>query len=101
MNNFDKLVLDFCSKIPKGKVVTYSMIAREIGFPKSMRVIGNVLNKNKFLIKIPCHRVIKSNGEVGGYVKGTKEKINLLRKEGVKVFKQKVDLNEYLWANNK
>jgi len=68
-------------KIPKGKVTTYGMLARRLG--TSPRAIGQALKKNDKLITIPCHRVVKSNGELGGYVKGAKEKKRLLESEEV------------------
>lgn len=95
---FTKKVLGKVKLIPKGKVSTYKLIAVEISSPSSARAVGNALNKNKNLIKIPCHRVVCSSGAVGGYVLGTKKKIGLLRKEGVRVLKsEKIDLSEYLF----
>lgn len=54
-------------------------------------VIGNMLNKNKNIIKIPCHRVVKSNGEIGGYNQGINIKINLLGEEGIAIFKNNIN----------
>jgi len=70
--------------IPKGKIKTYKDIAIAIGNPKSSRAVANACGKNPFPIAIPCHRVICSNGSVGGYsgLGGVTEKKNLLRKEG-------------------
>ncbi len=70
-------------KIPKGKVLTYKKIAKLAGSPRAWRAVGNILNKNPNLKLIPCHRVIKSNGRIGGYKYGTKKKIALLKKEGI------------------
>jgi O-6-methylguanine DNA methyltransferase len=69
-------------KIPKGKTLSYKKVAKFAGRPKAWRAVGNVLNKNRDP-KIPCHRVIKSDGRIGGYKGGTKKKINLLKKEGI------------------
>lgn len=80
MSNFSKKVLKEVSKIPKGKFLTYKKVAELIGHPRSYRAVGNVLGKN-FDKNIPCHRVIKSNGEIGGYNKGKSKKIKLLKKE--------------------
>ncbi len=55
------------SKIPKGKTKSYKEIAIAIGKPKSFRAVANACGKNPYPIEIPCHRVIKSNGELGGY----------------------------------
>jgi len=58
------------------------MVAKAAGYPRAWRAVGNILNKNKNP-KIPCHRVIRSDGKIGGYKYGTKRKISLLKKEGV------------------
>lgn len=73
------------SNIPKGKIKTYKELAKIIGKPKAIRAIANACGKNPYPIKIPCHRVIRSNGWVGGYSGegGIKTKITLLKKEGV------------------
>ena len=83
MSDFSSKVLKIVKKIPKGKVMTYKDIANAMGKPQAARVVGNALNKNPHPIIIPCHRVVKSNGCVGGYVFGTNEKVKLLEKEGI------------------
>lgn len=79
---FQKKVYALVSKIPKGKTTTYKTIAEKL--KTSPRAIGKALNKNPWPIKIPCHRVIHTNKKIGGYKLGTKKKIELLKKEGVK-----------------
>ncbi len=69
-------------RIPKGKVMTYKILAKLAGYPEAYRAAGNALNKNRNP-KIPCHRIIKSDGKVGGYSRGTKKKIASLKKEGL------------------
>ncbi len=71
--------------IPAGKVTTYAELARAAGHPKAARAAGNAVNKNPHAPKVPCHRVVKSNGEVGGYAEGTDKKVKYLAKEGVLV----------------
>ncbi|MDO8600293.1 MAG: methylated-DNA--[protein]-cysteine S-methyltransferase [bacterium] len=83
-------------KIPKGKVSTYGEIARVVGKPHISRFVGFVLNKNTDPV-IPCHRVVKENGEVGGYNKGTPKKEALLKREGVLVERGRVDLARFLF----
>jgi len=83
ITEFEKLVYAATKKIPRGRVSTYQEIARAIGKPKSARAVGNALGKNPFAPKVPCHRVVKSTGEVGGFLNGTFEKMKLLKKEGV------------------
>ena len=72
-------------KVPRGQVATYSEIAKTIGKPKASRAVGQALRRNPIPIVIPCHRVIASDGTLGGYagVMGDKRKIKLLKLEGV------------------
>lgn len=69
-------------KIPKGKVKTYKQIAESLGNPFAYRAVGNALKRNPLTITIPCHRVIKSSGEIGKYSRGIKKKYKLLISEG-------------------
>ena len=78
---FQAKVFEQVRKIPRGQTLTYKQVAELIGQPKSYRAIGNVLNKNMDP-KVPCHRVIRSDGLPGGYNKGLEEKIKILKKEG-------------------
>ena len=72
-------------KIPRGKVKTYAQIAKAIGKPKAFRAVANAVSKNPYAPKIPCHRVIRSDGKLGGYSAkgGLKAKKSLLKKEGI------------------
>ena len=83
--DFQIKVWNAISKIPKGKVKTYKELARSISKPKASRAVANACGKNPFPIKIPCHRVIRSDGRLGGYSGngGIKTKRKLLRSEGV------------------
>ena len=82
--DFQIKVWNAISKIPKGKVKTYKELARSIRKPKASRAVANACGKNPFPIKIPCHRVIRSDGGLGGYsgFGGIKTKKKLLKKEG-------------------
>ena len=73
------------AKIPKGEVRTYKELAKIIKKPKAIRAVANACGKNPYPIRIPCHRVIGSNGYLGGYSAkgGIKQKKYLLRKEGI------------------
>jgi O-6-methylguanine DNA methyltransferase len=86
---FRNKVLDIVRKIPRGKVLTYKTVSKLAGRSRAWRAVGNVLNKN-FDPKIPCHRVIRSDGKTGGYNRGIKKKITLLKKEGVIIKKKRV-----------
>lgn len=78
---FANKVLRVVARIPKGKVLSYKEVARRAGKPKAYRAVGNILGKNRDS-KIPCHRVIRSDGKIGGYNRGEKNKIKILKKEG-------------------
>lgn len=82
MPSFKQKVLKIVCEIPRGKVLTYKEVARRAGNSRAYRAVGNILNKN-FNPKIPCHRVIRSDGRIGGYNRGTKNKLILLKKEGI------------------
>jgi len=86
---FEKKVYRVVRKIPRGKVMTYKEVAERTGFPQAWRAVGNILNKNRNPL-IPCHRVIISNGKIGGYNQGIKRKAFLFKKEGIRIAKNKV-----------
>lgn len=90
LTDFEEKVFRVLKKIPKGKITTYNALAQAVGNPRATRAVGNALKKNLNLIKCPCHRVVKSDGSVGGYARGEKEKIKVLKKEGVKIKSGKV-----------
>lgn len=117
---FNEKCYDLLRKVPKGRVTTYKEIAQALG-TKGYRAVGNAMNKNPYgyyvifsetvrncpsairgkvkenrrFSLVPCHRVIKSNGEIGGFASGTKNKLNLLKKEGIEIKKGKIDLKKY------
>ena len=93
--SFKEKVFAACKRIPAGKVSTYKKLAEEIGMPKAARAVGNALNKSPGMPAVPCHRVVKSNGVVGGFASGTRKKIALLKKEGVTVAGGRVNLRLY------
>lgn len=77
-------------------MATYAQIAKALGSPKSARAVGNALNKNPFPgERVPCHRVVRSDGTVGGFMSGTGKKIALLRREGVEMKNGKIDLSVF------
>lgn len=84
-NNFQKNVWRACARIPRGKISTYSEIAKALGKPGAARAVGNALNANPFSPEVPCHRVVKSSGELGGFAHGSNAKKKLLEKEGIKI----------------
>ena len=82
--SFAERVLKSVRNIPRGKTATYQEIARRAGSPRAYRAVGNILKKN-YDPKVPCHRVIRSDGKTGGYNRGCVRKKILLRKEGAKL----------------
>lgn len=77
-SNFNKKVWNELINIPFGEVRNYKQIAKNIGNPNAYRAVGNANNKNPILIIIPCHRIIKSDGSIGGYRLGEDIKKQLL-----------------------
>jgi O-6-methylguanine DNA methyltransferase len=87
MKSFKDAVLGVVSQIPSGKVLTYAQVAARAGNPKASRAVGSLMAKNQDK-KIPCHRVVKSDGSIGTYngLRG-KSKEMILKKEGVEFLK--------------
>lgn len=83
MKTFKEKVYAVVAKIPKGKTMTYYQVARLAGSPKAYRAVGNIMNKNPDTKKVPCHRVVRSDGTPGGYARGTTRKLAILKSEGV------------------
>ncbi len=96
MNTFE-LIYNVVSNIPKGKVATYGQIAKQIGMPKSSKVVGYALHANPKPVVIPCHRVVNRFGELSGSFAfgGADAQAKLLISEGVIVNNNKVDLKIY------
>ena len=84
---FQLKVWGYLRKIPRGSVKTYAQVAKAIGKPLAARAVANAIGKNPYAPKIPCHRVIRSDGSLGGYSGrgGIKTKRFLLKKEGIKL----------------
>jgi methylated-DNA-[protein]-cysteine S-methyltransferase len=95
--NFSQKCYKLLSQIPKGKISTYKDIANAL-HTKAYRAVGNAMAKNPNPIIVPCHRVINSNGSIGGYALGVDKKISLLKNEGIIIRKRKVvDFEEYVY----
>ena len=82
---FQLKVWSYLKKIPRGRVKTYSEVAKGIGKPLAVRAVANAIGKNPYAPRIPCHRVIRSDGSLGGYSGkgGIQTKKLLLKKEGI------------------
>jgi len=86
---FDSKVWKLMEKIPQGRVTTYGLIAKKLN-TNAYRAVGNACRKNPYAPRVPCHRVVRSDGTVGGFGgktsgKTVEEKIKMLRREGVEI----------------
>lgn len=82
-------IYDLLLQIPKGKVTTYKALAKQVK-TRGYRAVGQIVGKNPNAPEVPCHRVVRTDGGLGGYAFGLKKKIELLAAEGVKVSDGKV-----------
>jgi O-6-methylguanine DNA methyltransferase len=100
VSKFAARVYALTSEVPRGKVTTYGEIAKRMGKPKASRAVGASLRCNPTPIIVPCHRVVKGDGTLGGYggSKGTPRKVELLKGEDVEVRSGRVDLGKYLFT---
>lgn len=80
--SFTEKVYAVVAGIPRGKTLTYKEVARRAGRPNAYRAVGNIMHRNPDMQRVPCHRVVRSDGTPGGYAHGTAKKIAILRKEG-------------------
>ena len=89
---FQKLVWNEIAKIPKGKILTYEQLALKINRPLSTRAVANACGKNPYVPEIPCHRVVRKDGTLGGYSAkgGINRKKKMLENEGHRFVKGKI-----------
>lgn len=78
---FSEKVFAVVRKIPQGSTLTYKQVAVKAGHPRAFRAVGNILNTN-YDPRIPCHRVVRTDGKTGGYNRGASRKVKILKKEG-------------------
>ena len=88
--SFNDKCYKLLSKIPKGKISTYKEIALVLN-TKAYRAVGSAMANNPDPVITPCHRIVKSDGSIGGYAFGTNKKIELLRKEGISIKDDKIE----------
>jgi methylated-DNA-[protein]-cysteine S-methyltransferase len=98
---FSEQIYELTSQIPIGKVTTYSVIAKSLRKPHAARAVGNALASNPHPIVVPCHRVVRADGSLGGYSggRGIRTKIELLQDEGIDIREGKVDLRKFLFKD--
>ena len=77
-------------QVPTGYVITYQELANEVGLQNRQRMIGRIMKNNPFTVIVPCHRVVKSDGNIGGYAFGEKIKKNMLQNEGIEIHGNKI-----------
>jgi Methylated DNA-protein cysteine methyltransferase len=90
MTSFQSQCYEALKTIPSGNVISYGGLAGMIGRPNAHRAVGSAMNKNPFAPTVPCHRVVKSNGELGGFAEDISIKIKRLQKEGVHVLNNRI-----------
>ena len=88
--NLEQRVYKKLLKVPKGKITTYGELAKAVGLKNGQRVIGRIMNKNPYPVIVPCHRVVMSTGNVGGYAYGKHIKTKMLSDEGIKIENGKI-----------
>jgi methylated-DNA-[protein]-cysteine S-methyltransferase len=81
-------------RVPKGKVTTYGGIARRLN-SRGAQAVGGAMSRNKRIGEVPCHRVVRNDGRIGGFALGNKKKIKMLKSEGVKIVNGRVDLIKF------
>lgn len=100
ITEFQKKVYAKLCEVPPGKVTTYQDLAQAVG-SRAYRAVGTAMSKNPYAPQVPCHRVLKANGEIGQYALGTETKIAMLLAEGVEILEQKVDLLKFRYSFQK
>ncbi|MBI5859458.1 MAG: MGMT family protein [Nitrosarchaeum sp.] len=88
--NLDKKIYKKLLEVPKGKITTYGELAKAVGLKNGQRAVGKIMNKNPYPVIIPCHRVVKSNGRIGGYAYGEEIKSDMLTREGIVIKNGKI-----------
>jgi len=95
---FERDVIIEVSKIPYGQIKTYKEIAKSLN-SQAYRAVGTAIGKNPFPILVPCHRVIRSDGKIGGFRGGTEMKVEILKNEGIKIEALKIRIADIIFQN--
>lgn len=83
--NLEQEIYKKLLKVPKGQITTYGELAKAVGLKNGQRAVGKIMNKNPYPVIIPCHRVVMSDGKVGGYAYGEHIKAKMLNDEGIEI----------------
>ena len=97
MKSFNEKCYEILRRVPRGRVTTYGEIARALN-TEAYRAVGNAMNRNPYAPRVPCHRVVGSNGKMVGFASGVSKKIKMLKEEGVEVVNGKVNLEKYFFG---
>lgn len=87
--SFNEHCYELLKQVPSGKITTYKQIANALG-TRAYRAVGNAMNQNPYAPKVPCHRVVNSNRNIGGFAHDIQMKIELLESEGIKIKNGKI-----------
>ena len=90
ISDFQRRIYEKLLEVPRGSVTTYRDLAHAIG-SKAYRAVGSALKKNPFAPRVPCHRVVNSDGSLGGFARGPKKKRAILQQEGIRFTENKID----------
>ena len=88
--NLEQKIYKKLLEVPKGQITTYGELSKAVGLINGQRYIGKIMNKNPYPVIIPCHRVVMSNGKIGGYAYGEHVKTKLLNDEGIQIKNGKI-----------
>ena len=94
--NFNERCYTVLKRVPRGKVTTYKEISKFL-HSKAYRAVGNAMNKNPYAPKVPCHRVINSDGTIGGFASGKRSKMRMLKEEGIEISRDKINLKKFFY----
>lgn len=94
IKTFNERCYNLLKKVPQGKVTTYKALAHALK-TKAYRAVGRAMNQNPFAPRVPCHRVVNSDGRLGGYALGLQKKISLLKDEGIEIKNSTIDLKKF------
>jgi methylated-DNA-[protein]-cysteine S-methyltransferase len=101
MKGYENKIYDLLKTVPKGKITTYKSLASYFNL-KAYRAVGKIMNKNPYAPIVPCHRVILSSGEIGGFARGKEKKMEMLKSEGIEFLENgKIDLKKFEHKFNK
>lgn len=98
-SSFSEKCYQILKRVPKGKVTTYKSIAKALN-SKAYRAVGTAMKNNPDAPEVPCHRVIKSDGNIGEYAHGADKKLKMLKDEGINIVNNKIDLKVYEFKFN-